>query len=228
MESALSARTREVGIYLPAGLRRGSTLPLLIVHDGDDFVDHAGLATVLDNLIHRGDMPPFIAALTRPGERNGEYTGDPRHADFLDRGAAARPAGAPSRCARTGRLRADGLEPRRRRLACDRLPPSRRSAAWSCSRAPSSSTDACCANARPAVRAGRRSRRSSARSDPARPSEARFRRLRHIRRADRAEPGARALPPATRPRGALPGDARRPPLAELARPAAGRPELDLA
>ena len=28
-------------------------------------------------------MPPFIAVLTRPGERNGEYTGDPRHADFL-------------------------------------------------------------------------------------------------------------------------------------------------
>ena len=62
---------------------RIGNIPLVILHDGTDFLDHAGLKTVLDNLIHRGDVPPFIAVLTRPGERNGEYTGDPRHADFL-------------------------------------------------------------------------------------------------------------------------------------------------
>jgi enterochelin esterase-like enzyme len=83
VESRAFAETREIGIYLPAGFAEDRDYPLVVLHDGTDFLDHAGLKTALDNLIHRGDVPPFIAALTRPGERNGEYTGDPRHADFL-------------------------------------------------------------------------------------------------------------------------------------------------
>ena len=83
IESRAFAETRETGIYLPAGYAEDREYPLIIFHDGTDFLDHADLKTVLDNLIHRGEVPPFIAVLTRPGERNGEYTGDPRHADFL-------------------------------------------------------------------------------------------------------------------------------------------------
>ena len=83
IESRAFGETREIGIYLPAGYAEDREYPLIILHDGTDFLDHADLKTVLDNLIHRGEVPPFIAVLTRPGERNGEYTGDTRHADFL-------------------------------------------------------------------------------------------------------------------------------------------------
>ena len=83
VESRAFGETREIGIYLPASFAEDGAYPLLVLHDGKDFVDHAGLTTVLDNLIHRGDAPPLIGVLARPGERNGEYTGDPRHADFL-------------------------------------------------------------------------------------------------------------------------------------------------
>ena len=43
----------------------------------------AGLATILDNLIHRGDIPPVIAALTQARDRTGEYTGGSRHEEFV-------------------------------------------------------------------------------------------------------------------------------------------------
>ena len=83
IESRAFAETREIGVYLPAGYADDRAYPLVILHDGKDFVDHADLIPALDNLIHQGEVPPFIAVLTQPGERNGEYTGDPRHADFL-------------------------------------------------------------------------------------------------------------------------------------------------
>ena len=83
IESRGFAETRGIGVYLPPGLDEGRRYPVVILHDGKDFVDHAGLTTALDNLIHQGDVPPFLAVLTQPGERNGEYTGDLRHADFL-------------------------------------------------------------------------------------------------------------------------------------------------
>jgi enterochelin esterase family protein len=74
---------RWVRVYRPAGFCEDCRYPLLIVHDGDDFIAHAGLKTILDNLIHRGDIPPVIAALTQAQDRSAEYTGDPRHADFI-------------------------------------------------------------------------------------------------------------------------------------------------
>jgi enterochelin esterase-like enzyme len=74
---------RRVRAYVPPGFTEDQHYPLLIVHDGEDFIAHAGLATVLDNLIHRGDIPPVIAALTQAQDRTAEYTGDSRHAGFL-------------------------------------------------------------------------------------------------------------------------------------------------
>jgi enterochelin esterase family protein len=78
---ALGERT--VQVYLPARFRRTRRYPLLVVHDGADYVEFAGLKTVLDNLIHRLELPPLIAALTSAGDRMREYAGDDRHADFL-------------------------------------------------------------------------------------------------------------------------------------------------
>ena len=51
----------------------------MIVLDGGDYLRYASAATVLDNLIHRGDLPPIVAAFSDPGERLVEYADDPRH-----------------------------------------------------------------------------------------------------------------------------------------------------
>ncbi len=64
--------------------RRPSPHPLLVVHDGGDYLHYAQLKTVLDNLIHRGACAPtVVAAFSHPGERLAEYADDPRHARFL-------------------------------------------------------------------------------------------------------------------------------------------------
>ena len=74
---------RPLGIYLPADHEPGRPYPLVVVHDGFDYLDHAGLQPVLDNLIARGDVPPLVAALTQSPDRTTEYVDDPRHATFL-------------------------------------------------------------------------------------------------------------------------------------------------
>ncbi len=74
---------REVQVYLPAQFRRSRTYPLLIVHDGLDYLRYANLKNVLDNLIHRLEIPAMIVALTQSPDRLVEYTGDERQARFL-------------------------------------------------------------------------------------------------------------------------------------------------
>jgi enterochelin esterase family protein len=72
-----------VQVYLPARFRASRRYPLLIVHDGADYVRYAALKTVLDNLIHRLEIAPMIVALTDSHNRLAEYAADPRHARFL-------------------------------------------------------------------------------------------------------------------------------------------------
>ncbi len=75
--------TRELEIYLPARFRRSRAYPLLVVHDGLDYLRYADLKNVLDNLIHRLEIPAMIVALTQSPDRLVEYMGDERHARFL-------------------------------------------------------------------------------------------------------------------------------------------------
>ncbi len=87
-EFALDARglgRRAVRLYLPARLRRTRRYPLLVLHDGSDYVRYAQLKVVLDNLIHRLEIPPLIVALTDSPNRLNEYVGLDAHADFLVR-----------------------------------------------------------------------------------------------------------------------------------------------
>ncbi|MFT5218021.1 MAG: enterochelin esterase-like enzyme [Planctomycetota bacterium] len=74
---------REVQVYLPAQFRRNRSYPLLIVHDGLDYLRYADFKNVLDNLIHRLEIPAMIVALTNSSDRLVEYTGDERQARFL-------------------------------------------------------------------------------------------------------------------------------------------------
>jgi enterochelin esterase-like enzyme len=74
---------RGVALYLPARYRRTRRYPLLVVHDGHDYLMYAHLGTILDNLIHRREIPELIVALTTSPNRLGEYAGDERHARFI-------------------------------------------------------------------------------------------------------------------------------------------------
>ena len=74
---------RGIGVYLPARYRRTRRYPLLVVHDGHDYLRYAQLGTILDNLIHRREIPEMIVALTSSPDRLVEYAGDERHARFL-------------------------------------------------------------------------------------------------------------------------------------------------
>lgn len=70
-------------VYLPAQFSTTHRYPLLVVHDGDDFLKFAAMKNVLDNLIHRRDMAETIVAFTNPGDRTREYANSAQHARFL-------------------------------------------------------------------------------------------------------------------------------------------------
>ena len=85
----LVVRSRELGrdtpvsVYLPARFRMSASYPVLIVHDGPDFLQYASMKTVLDNLIHRMDVADVVVVFTSSGERMREYANSPAHSRFL-------------------------------------------------------------------------------------------------------------------------------------------------
>lgn len=84
-DSEVFRDTREIQVYVPARFRRNRRYPLLIVHDGVDYLRFADLKTVFDNLTHSLEIPPMIVAMIQSPDRLKEYAGDERHADFLAR-----------------------------------------------------------------------------------------------------------------------------------------------
>jgi enterochelin esterase-like enzyme len=83
LASAALGRPARLQLYLPARFRRTRRYPLLIVHDGNDYVNYAGMKTVLDNLIHRLEMAETIVVLLHPEERLREYADHEPHARFI-------------------------------------------------------------------------------------------------------------------------------------------------
>ena len=76
-------RDAHVRVYLPARFCTTASYPLLVVHDGDDFLQYAVMKTVLDNLIHRMDVAEIVVAFTNPGDRLAEYANSTAHSRFL-------------------------------------------------------------------------------------------------------------------------------------------------
>jgi enterochelin esterase family protein len=83
LPSRALGRDARVTLYLPARFRRTASYPLLVVHDGGDFLEYASMKTVLDNLVHRLDVAQTVVAFTHPGERLEEYPNSAAHARFL-------------------------------------------------------------------------------------------------------------------------------------------------
>jgi enterochelin esterase-like enzyme len=81
--SQAQGRDNRVTVYQPAGLEPDVRYPLLIVHDGGDYLDYASMKIVLDNLIHDKVLTKIIVAFTHPGERLTEYPNDPDHAKWI-------------------------------------------------------------------------------------------------------------------------------------------------
>jgi enterochelin esterase-like enzyme len=83
VKSAVFGETRTERVYLPAGYDVDRPYPLVVIHDGDDFVAYADLDIVLDNLIEQGDIRPVVAALVQTRDRIDEYARGRRHARYL-------------------------------------------------------------------------------------------------------------------------------------------------
>jgi hypothetical protein len=83
VESPALRRDCPVTLYLPARFRRSAAYPLLVVHDGGDFLQYAAAKVVLDNLIHRLDIAETVVVFLHPKHRLTEYADSPAHARFL-------------------------------------------------------------------------------------------------------------------------------------------------
>jgi len=83
VDSPVFGDWRPIKVYRPARFRETRRYPLLIVHDGFDYLGFANMQTVLDNLIHRLELPPLIAILTQSPDRMHEYAADERHGRYI-------------------------------------------------------------------------------------------------------------------------------------------------
>lgn len=85
VNSAALGRTARSSVYRPATFAptTAERYPLAIVHDGSDYLRYASVASVFDNLIHRGRIPPTVVAFIHPEQRLVEYADDPRHRQYL-------------------------------------------------------------------------------------------------------------------------------------------------
>lgn len=83
LASRAQRRKNPVTLYLPARFTTRATYPLLVVHDGGDYLEYAAMRTVLDNLIHRLDLAETVVAFTHPGDRLVEYPNNAAHARWI-------------------------------------------------------------------------------------------------------------------------------------------------
>ena len=82
--------TRSYWVYVPAQYGAEATASLMVFQDGRVYLDPEGVFrtdVVMDNLIHRGEMPVTVGVFVDPGEpgnRNAEYDAfDDAYAKFL-------------------------------------------------------------------------------------------------------------------------------------------------
>jgi enterochelin esterase family protein len=82
-DSEAFGEKRTLQVYVPARFRKNRSYPLLLVHDGTDYLRYAGLKAVLDNLMYRLEIPALLVAMTDSVDRLGEYTANPAHDRFI-------------------------------------------------------------------------------------------------------------------------------------------------
>ncbi|MEQ1505895.1 MAG: alpha/beta hydrolase-fold protein [Myxococcota bacterium] len=83
LPSAVYGDDRETQVYLPSEYAPHKRYPLMVCHDGRDYLRFASMQTVLDNLIARHEVAPLLVAFTSGHDRNREYGADPRQPKFV-------------------------------------------------------------------------------------------------------------------------------------------------
>ncbi len=74
---------RTLRVYLPVEYKPSKSYPVMVCHDGDDYLKYARVDAVLDNLIARHEVMPMVVVFTSGGDRNAEYAANPKQAAFL-------------------------------------------------------------------------------------------------------------------------------------------------
>lgn len=83
--SRILRRTHPVHVYIPAGSappRESRPLPVIFVMDGGEYLSLASMATVLDNLIFAGRIPPLAAVFIDPRTDPGNPSSTTRMTDY--------------------------------------------------------------------------------------------------------------------------------------------------
>ncbi len=83
VQSGVLGTDVELQVYMPARLRRSRLYHLVIAFDGEDYLRYSSLKSVLDNLIHRYEIPPLIVALSQSPDRFTDYTASVDYARFV-------------------------------------------------------------------------------------------------------------------------------------------------
>lgn len=83
LKSEVFGDVRPLSIYLPPRYRETRRYPLLIVHDGLDYLSFTHFQRVLDNLIDVQEIPAMVVAFTQSPNRVNEYAADDNHARFV-------------------------------------------------------------------------------------------------------------------------------------------------
>ncbi|MFK7991169.1 MAG: alpha/beta hydrolase, partial [Sandaracinaceae bacterium] len=83
MRSDAFGQTRGGHLYYPARYRTSRRYPLIVVHDGADYLRYASMKTVLDNLIHHLAIPDVVVCFSDSPDRLREYANDERHARYV-------------------------------------------------------------------------------------------------------------------------------------------------
>ncbi|MCC7429395.1 esterase family protein [bacterium] len=81
-KSKLMKDERQFKIYTPYGMEE-TALPILIFHDGYDYLNYSSMKNVLDNMISAECVEPVIAVFTKPQDRRFEYAINPVYARFI-------------------------------------------------------------------------------------------------------------------------------------------------
>lgn len=68
-----SAEQQALKMYLPPGYNSANSYGFILFHDGDDFLNLASAANVLDNLIADDRIDPVVAAFITSADRDAEY-----------------------------------------------------------------------------------------------------------------------------------------------------------
>ena len=72
--------TRDIYIYVPAQYDEKAPAPVMVFQDGHAYVNETGefrVPVVLDNLIHKKELPPLIAIFINPGHKGDKLPDSP-------------------------------------------------------------------------------------------------------------------------------------------------------